>query len=79
MSQKHGPLLFFKENQDQFPILSRLAKVIFSASPASTPVECVFSTVKQTANPLRNSAKPQQVEDLTFLRQNQLSEESPFW
>ena len=70
--KKYGPLLFFKENQDQFPILSRLAKVIFSASPASTPVECVFSTVKQTANPLRNSAKPQQVEDLTFLRQNQL-------
>ena len=34
--KKHGPLLFFKENQDQFPILSRLAKVIFSASPAST-------------------------------------------
>ena len=46
--QKHGPLLFFKENQDQFPIHSRLAKVIFSASPASTPVECVFSAVMQT-------------------------------
>ena len=68
--QKHRPLLFFKQNHQQFPILSRLAKAIFSASPASTPVECLFSGAKETANPLRNRANPQQVENLTFLRRN---------
>ena len=31
--QKHGPLLFFKENSSKFPLLSNLAKAVFCAMP----------------------------------------------
>ena len=41
--KKHGPLLFFKENEKNFPIISRLAKAVLSVMPSSTPVESVFS------------------------------------
>ena len=70
--QKHGPLLFFKENSSKFPLLSNLAKAVFSAMPSSTPVENLFSGAKETANPLRNRANPEQVANLTLLKRNKL-------
>ena len=66
----YGPLLFFKENHNRYPILSELAKAIFSTIPSSTPVESIFSGAKETANPLRSRAGPEQVRNLTMLRLN---------
>ena len=55
---------------NRYPILSELAKAIFSTMPSSTPVESIFSGAKETANPLRSRAGPEQVRNLTMLRLN---------
>ena len=70
--KSYGPLLFFKQNHNEFPSLSRISKAIFSVSSSSTPVESVFSGAKETANSLRNRTLLNQVESLTLLRQNPL-------
>lgn len=50
---KYGPLLFFKENEKDFPILSEIAKMIFCLVPSSSPVESVFSITGNTQNKSR--------------------------
>ena len=35
--KKHGPLLLFKTHEVEYPILSGMAKAIFSLMPASKP------------------------------------------
>jgi hypothetical protein len=37
--KKYGPILFFKENDKEFPNLSEIAKMIFCLVPSSSPVE----------------------------------------
>jgi hypothetical protein len=41
--KKYGPMLFFKENEKEFPTLSEIAKMIFCIVPSSSPVEGVLS------------------------------------
>ena len=59
---------YFQRNNEKFPIQSELAKAIFSIMPASTPVESIIRGAKETANPLRNRACPEQVANLTLIR-----------
>ena len=39
----HGPLLFFKDNGEEFPILCQLVKAIFSVMPSSSSIESGFN------------------------------------
>ena len=68
--KKHGPLLFYKENEKDFPILCELARAIYCVMASSTPIESVFSGCKQTTSPLRSRTRPGLVKDLTCLRKN---------
>ena len=54
---KYGRLLFFKENEKDFPKLSEIAKMIFCLVPSSSPVESIFSITGNTQNKLRNRKK----------------------
>jgi hypothetical protein len=67
---KYGPLLFFKENEKDFPILSEIAKMIFCLVPSSSPVESVFSITGNTQNKSRNRLNPKQLANLTLLKMN---------
>ena len=42
MQNAHGPLLFYKENMETFPLLSQIAKAIFCMLPASLASERLF-------------------------------------
>ena len=65
---KHGPLLFYKMHEKDFPILSQLAKAVYCIMASSTPVETVFSGTKTTASPIRNRTQPMNLKNLTLLR-----------
>jgi hypothetical protein len=65
---KYGPLLFFKENEKDFPILSEIAKMIFCLVPSSSPVESVLSITGNTQNKIRNRLNPNQLANLTLLK-----------
>ena len=67
---KYGPLLFFKENEKDFPKLSEIAKMIFCLVPSSSPVESIFSITGYTQNKLRNRLNPNQLTNLTLLKTN---------
>jgi hypothetical protein len=60
---KYGPLLFFRVNEKEYPILSEIAKVIFCLVPSSSPVESILST---TGTKFRNNLFPTQLEILTL-------------
>ena len=67
---KYGPLLFFKENEKDYPILSEIAKMIFCLVPSSSPVESVLSITGNTQNKSRNRLNPNQLTNLTLLKMN---------
>ena len=68
--KRHGALLFFKENLMQYPILSELAKLIFSIQPTSTAIESVYSGTGRTVTSDRHCLAPTNVERLTLLKNN---------
>jgi hypothetical protein len=47
-------MLFFKENEKEFPTLSEIAKMIFCLVPSSSPVKGVLSITGNTQTKLRN-------------------------
>ena len=67
---KYGPLLFFRVNEKEYPILSEIAKAIFCLVPSSSPVESILNTTGNTQTKLRNRLYPTQLENLTLLKLN---------
>jgi hypothetical protein len=67
---KYGPLLFFRDNEKDFPILCEMAKMIFCLVPSSSPVESILSITGNTQTKLRTNLLPTQLENLTFLKLN---------
>jgi hypothetical protein len=68
--KRHGALLFFKDNSIKYPILSELAKMIYSIQPTSTAIESVYSGTGRTVTSDRHCLDPLNVERLTLLKQN---------
>ena len=68
--KKHGPLLFFKEHEKNYPILCEIVKGIFCLLPASTSIEGVFTSSGLIHNERRKSLNPKLLEDLTMLSYN---------
>jgi hypothetical protein len=67
---KYGPLLFFRDNEKDFPVLCEMAKMIFCLVPSSSPVESILSITGNTQTKLRTNLLPTQLENLTFLKLN---------
>ena len=67
---KYDTILFFEENEKEFPTLSEIAKMIFCLVPSSSPVEGVLNITGNTQTKLRNSLNPNQLKNLTVLKMN---------
>ena len=63
-----NPLLFWKEYQQLFPHLSKLACRIFSIPCSSAAVERTFSAAGQVVNQRRSNLDPSSLNDILFLR-----------
>jgi len=61
---------FWRHNEREFPILSKMAKIYLGVSPGSVPVECLFSTAGLLLNSKRSSLAPYKVNMLTFNHDN---------
>lgn len=64
------PLLWWKNNEKKFPILSKFSKEFFGVSATSVPSERLFSDVGNVITNKRSSLKPEKVEKLIFLKRN---------
>ena len=67
-------LEFWRNHQNQFPLLSKLARSIFSIPATTTNVEREFSKAGWILNQRRSSLKPDEVDKILFVRsmENQL-------
>ncbi len=72
MQNAHGPLLFFKENMETFPLLSQIAKAIFCMLPASLASERLFRGSGRIVTTDRNSLNPKNLEYLTLIKNNRV-------
>ena len=63
-------LLWWKDHQELFPLLSHLARVVFAVPAASSKSERVFSVAGNTVIPKRASLDPGKVEDLVIVKTN---------
>ena len=57
-------LLWWKVHQQQFPLLSNLAMIVFAVPAASSKSERVFSVAGNIVTPKRASLNPAEVEQL---------------
>lgn len=68
------PLIWWKENQGRFPLLSKVARKYLTVCATSTASERVFSAAGNVVTPMRSSLKPDKVNMLVFLARNLKSE-----
>ena len=67
--ERHScPLAFYKVNKNYFPILSKLANMLYCSPATSVPSECMFSTAGLVFNHKRNRLKPYLAEQLIMLK-----------
>jgi hypothetical protein len=65
---KADPLLWWKNNQFQFPVLAKLAKMYLGIPASQASCERLFSIAKNDITETRTSMLPDLVESLLFLR-----------
>ncbi len=70
VDENSNPLHFYKNNVNQFPILSKIVKKIFCLTASSVPCEQLFSKAGEVISNKRNRLKPELAEILTLLDQN---------
>lgn len=70
IDREESPLVWWKQNQYKFPMISVVAKQFLSIPVTSTPAERVFSTAGLTVTRLRSSLTPEHVNMLVFLNKN---------
>jgi len=63
-------LLFWKDHEHTFPLLSQLAAIYLGISASSVPVECLFSTAGLILNGKRSSLMPDKLNKIVFLHDN---------
>ena len=62
------PLIFWKSHSQQFPLLSKLAKQIYSIPATSTSVERQFSAAGLVINNRRTNLSPYQLDNILLIR-----------
>jgi hypothetical protein len=67
-SLTNNPLDFWKSNSEKLPLLSKLAKRIYSIPATSTNVERQFSSAGLIINQRRTNINPDQVDNILLLR-----------
>ncbi|XP_056441010.1 E3 SUMO-protein ligase ZBED1-like [Gadus chalcogrammus] len=65
-----NPLAWWCNNQERFPLLSKVARKYMCICATSTPSERVFSVARNVVTPLRSCLKPHKVNMLVFLARN---------
>jgi hypothetical protein len=73
LTKAHGPLLFYKQNSQTFPLLSKLAKYIFCMLPASIASERLFRGSGRIVTTDRNLLAPKPLEYLTQFKNNRVA------
>ena len=63
-------LAWWKTNQDQFPLLAYLVRVVFAVQAASSKSERVFSAAGNILTPMRSRLDPEKLEDLIIIKLN---------
>ena len=66
----YGPLFFYKNYHNIFPLLSKIAKMVFCATATSVPWENLFSNVGLIQTDLRNRLNSSLSENLTLIKEN---------
>jgi hypothetical protein len=64
------PLLWWKNNQTRFPILSKLARMYLAIPATSTPTERLFSEAGNVMTVKRTQLAPNTLENLVFCKKN---------
>jgi hypothetical protein len=64
------PLLWWRTNEDSFPLLARLAKRVLAIPSTSVSSERVFSTAGDIVTATRSALNPENVDRLIFLKRN---------
>ncbi len=70
LSVDSNPLVWWKDNQNQFPHLAKLAKSYLGIPATSVPSERVFSTAGDIVTAQRASLSPDNVDMMVFLKKN---------
>nr|XP_047143006.1 zinc finger BED domain-containing protein 4-like [Hydra vulgaris] len=63
-SYENSAIEFFQANQKLFPVLTQIARIIFSVPATSMPSECLFSSTDLIDTELRNRLAPSLLEHL---------------
>ena len=63
-------LEWWRHHEAQFPLLSKIVKVVFPIPAASSKSERVFSVAGNVVTPKRARLNPEKVEDLVFVKCN---------
>jgi hypothetical protein len=61
------PLLWWKDNQPHFPIMSELARILLCIQATSAPSEQIFSLASRVISKLRSSFNPDNVSHVVFV------------
>ncbi|CAG8582078.1 6250_t:CDS:1 [Cetraspora pellucida] len=70
ISPMHNPFNWWKNNQERFSIIIKLARKYFSIPATSTPSECLFSDARNIMSSKHTNLKSQVFEQLIFLKRN---------
>ncbi|XP_073731829.1 E3 SUMO-protein ligase ZBED1-like isoform X1 [Misgurnus anguillicaudatus] len=67
---KEDPLVWWKEHQYQYPLLSQLAKRYLCIPGTSVSSESIFSTARDVITAQRSALHPEHVDQIIFLNKN---------
>ena len=65
-----NPLAWWREHEQSFPLLAKLARLYLTAQGTSVPSERVFSTAGDIVTAQRSALSPENVDMLIFLKKN---------
>jgi hypothetical protein len=67
------PLLWWRKNEDKYPVLSRIAKKFLGVPATSVPSERIFSSAGLLITKLRNRLSSELVDKIIFLNKNKFT------
>ena len=73
LKQEEDPLLFWKNNEDKYPTLAKLARTYLCIPASSAPVKRIFSIAGKIFRPERCRLKDDTFQQLMFVRCNEFN------